>query len=67
MDITTYLKKEKRGTEIENKEKKYIETRIDDKETEGKTGEKTESEEIKIEEEKMKTLETLEEEEEKLK
>jgi small subunit ribosomal protein S3 len=60
-------KKEKLVPEFEHKEKKSIETDIDDKETEGKTVAKTESEEIKIEEEKMKTLETLEEEEEKLK
>ena len=60
-------KKEKLVPEFEHKEKKSIETGIDDKETEGKTIAKTESEEIKIEEEKMKTLETLEEEEEKLK
>ena len=60
-------KKEKLVPEFEHKEKKSIETSIDDKETEGKTVAKTESEEIKIEEEKMKTLETLEEEEEKLK
>ena len=60
-------KKEKLVPEFEHKEKKSIETGIDDKETEGKTVAKTESEEIKIEEEKMKTLETLEEEEEKLK
>ena len=60
-------KKEKLVPEFEHKEKKSIETGIDDKETESKTVAKTESEEIKIEEEKMKTLETLEEEEEKLK
>ena len=60
-------KKEKLVLEFEHKEKKPIEIEIDDKETEGKTVAKTESEEIKIEEEKMKTLETLEEEEEKLK
>ena len=60
-------KKEKLVPEFEHKEKKSIETSIDDKETEGKTVAKTESEEIKLEEEKMKTLETLEEEEEKLK
>ena len=60
-------KKEKLVPEFEHKEKKSIEPEIDDKETEGKTVAKTESEEIKIEEEKMKTLETLEEEEEKLK
>ena len=60
-------KKEKLVLEFEHKEKKPIETEIDDKETEGKTVAKTESEEIKLEEEKMKTLETLEEEEEKLK
>ena len=60
-------KKEKLVPEFEHKEKKSIETDIDDKETDGKTVAKTESEEIKIEEEKMKTLETLEEEEEKLK
>ena len=60
-------KKEKLVPEFEHKEKRSIETGIDDKETEGKTVAKTESEEIKIEEEKMKTLETLEEEEEKLK
>ena len=60
-------KKEKLVPEFEHKEKKPIETEIDDKETEGKTVAKTESEEIKLEEEKMKTLETLEEEEEKLK
>ena len=60
-------KKEKLVLEFEHKEKKSIEPDIDDKETEDKTVAKTESEEIKIEEEKMKTLETLEEEEEKLK
>ena len=60
-------KKEKLVPEFEHKEKKSIEPDIDDKETEDKTVAKTESEEIKIEEEKMKTLETLEEEEEKLK
>ena len=60
-------KKEKLVPEFEHKEKKSIEPDIDDKETKDKTIAKTESEEIKIEEEKMKTLETLEEEEEKLK
>ena len=60
-------KKEKLVPEFEHKEKKSIETDIDGKETDDKTVAKTESEEIKIEEEKMKTLETLEEEEEKLK
>ena len=60
-------KKEKLVPEFEHKEKKSIETDIVDKETDDKTVAKTESEEIKIEEEKMKTLETLEEEEEKLK
>ena len=60
-------KKEKLVPEFEHKEKKSIEPDIDDKETGDKTVAKTESEEIKIEEEKMKTLETLEEEEEKLK
>ena len=60
-------KKEKLVPEFEHKEKKSIETSIDDKETEGKTVAKTESEEIKLEEEKMKTLETLEEEEHRLK
>ena len=60
-------KKEKLVPEFEHKEKKSIETDIVGKETDDKTVAKTESEEIKIEEEKMKTLETLEEEEEKLK
>ena len=60
-------KKEKLVPEFEHKEKKSIETDVVDKETDDKTVAKTESEEIKIEEEKMKTLETLEEEEEKLK
>ena len=60
-------KKEKLVPEFEHKEKKSIETDVVDKETDDKTVAKTASEEIKIEEEKMKTLETLEEEEEKLK
>ena len=60
-------KKEKLVPEFEHKEKKSIEHDIDDKESESKIVAKTESEQIKIEEEKMKTLETLEEEEEKLK
>ena len=60
-------RKEKLIPEFEHTEKKSIEPDIDDKESESEIVAKTESEQIKIEEEKMKTLETLEEEEEKLK
>ncbi len=52
--------------EFEPKEKQSVEEKNLDKKME-EIEAKTESEHIKIEEEKMKTLETLEEEEEKLK
>ena len=60
-------KKEKVVQEFERDEKKSVTTEDTDKQENEKIIAKTESEHIKIEEEKMKTLETLEEEEEKLK
>ena len=60
-------KKEKVIPEFEHKKKEPTVIESNDEESVEKTTVKTESEQIKIEEEKMKTLETLEEEEEKLK
>ena len=60
-------KKEKVVQEFERDEKKSVATEDTDKQENEKIIAKTESEHIKIEEEKMKTLETLEEEEAKLK
>ena len=60
-------KKEKVIPEFEHNEKKSLETENSDENTTEKIIAKTESEQIKIEAEKMKTIETLEEEEEKLK
>jgi len=60
-------KKEKIIPEFEHKEKISLETKDDDEKSTEKIIAKTESEQIKIEEEKMKTLETLEEEEAKMK
>ena len=60
-------KKEKIVQEFERDEKKSVTTENTDKQENEKIIAKTESEHIKIEEEKMKTLETLEEEEAKLK
>jgi len=60
-------KKEKIIPEFEHKEKISLETKDEDEKSIEKTIAKTESEQIKIEEEKMKTLETLEEEEAKMK
>ena len=60
-------KKEKVVQEFERDEKKSVTTEDTDKQEKEKIIAKTESEHIKIEEEKMKTLETLEEEEAKLK
>ena len=60
-------KKEKVVPEFEQKEKESSELESIDEKSEEKIIAKTESEQIKIEAEKMKTLETLEEEEEKLK
>jgi len=60
-------KKEKVVQEFERDEKKSVTTEDTDKQENEKIIAKTESEHIKIEEEKMKTLETLEEEEAKLK
>ena len=60
-------KKEKVIPEFEHHKKKSLETENDDENTTEKIIAKTESEQIKIEAEKMKTIETLEEEEEKLK
>ena len=60
-------KKEKIVPEFERDEKKSVTTEDIDESKEEKIIAKTESEHIKIEEEKMKTLETLEEEEAKLK
>ena len=60
-------KKEKIIPEFERDEKKSVTTEDIDESKEEKIIAKTESEHIKIEEEKMKTLETLEEEEAKLK
>ena len=60
-------KKEKIIPEFERDEKKSVTAEDIDESKEEKIIAKTESEHIKIEEEKMKTLETLEEEEEKLK
>ena len=60
-------KKENIIQEFEHDEKKSVTAEDIDESKEEKIIAKTESEHIKIEEEKMKTLETLEEEEEKLK
>ena len=60
-------RKEKIVLEFEHKEKEPIETESIDEKSGEKIIAKTESEQIKIEAEKMKTLVTLEEEEEKLK
>ena len=60
-------RKEKIIPEFEHVEDKSTETEITDENSTEKVIAKTESEQIKIEAEKMKTLETLEEEEEKLK
>ena len=60
-------RKEKVVPEFEHKERKSVEVIEDDGKEKEKIIAKTESEQIKIEAEKMKTLETLEEEEEKLK
>ena len=60
-------RKEKVVQEFEHKENKSIETENVDAEPKEEIIAKTESEQIKLEAEKMKTLETLEEEEEKLK
>jgi len=60
-------RKEKIVLEFEHKEKEPIETESIDEKVGEKIIAKTESEQIKIEAEKMKTLVTLEEEEEKLK
>ena len=60
-------KKEKIVLEFERDEEKSVTVEDIDKQEKEKIIAKTESEHIKIEEEKMKTLETLEEEEEKLK
>ena len=60
-------KKEKVIPEFEHSKKKPLETENSDENTTEKIIAKTESEQIKIEAEKMKTIETLEEEEEKLK
>ena len=60
-------RKEKVIPEFEHKKKEPTVIESNDEEFVEKTTAKTESEQIKIEEEKMKTLETLEEEEEKLK
>ena len=60
-------KKEKIIPEFERDEEKSVTTEDIDESEEEKIIAKTESEHIKIEEEKMKTLETLEEEEAKLK
>ena len=59
--------KEKIVLEFERHEKKPSEVKNDSEKPKDEIIAKTESEQIKIEEEKMKTLETLEEEEEKLK
>ena len=60
-------RKEKIVLEFEHKEKEPIKTGSIDEKPEEKIIAKTETEQIKIEAEKMKTLVTLEEEEEKLK
>ena len=60
-------RKEKIIPEFEHIEDKSTETETTDENSTEKVIAKTESEQIKIEAEKMKTLETLEEEEEKLK
>ena len=60
-------RKEKIIPEFEHIEDKSTETETTDENSTEKITAKTESEQIKIEAEKMKTLETLEEEEEKLK
>ena len=60
-------RKEKLVPEFVHKEKPVSTLSDNDKDESGESTAKTESEQIKIEEEKMKTLETLEEEEERLK
>jgi len=60
-------KKEKIIPEFEHDKEKSVTAENIDKQEKEKIIAKTESEHVKIEEEKMKTLETLEEEEEKLK
>ena len=60
-------RKEKLVPEFEHKDKKSYENESSGDEQKEEIVAKTESEQVKIEEEKMKTLETLEEEEEKLK
>ena len=60
-------RKEKLVPEFERVEDKSTETETTDENSTEKIIAETESEQIKIEAEKMKTLETLEEEEEKLK
>ena len=60
-------RKEKVVHEFEHKEKEQLSSESKNEEEKQNNIAKTESEHIKIEEEKMKTLETLEEEEERLK
>ena len=60
-------RKEKVVHEFEHKEKEQLPSESKNEEEKQNNIAKTESEQIKIEEEKMKTLETLEEEEERLK
>ena len=60
-------RKEKLTPEFELKGQTQIKSENDTQKEEGKMIAATETEQIKIEEEKMKKLETLEEEEEKLK
>ena len=60
-------RKEKLVPEFVHKEKPVSTLSDNDKDESGESTAKTESEQIKIEEEKMKTLETLEEEEAKMK
>jgi small subunit ribosomal protein S3 len=60
-------RKEKVVHEFEHKEKEQLQSESKNEEEKQNNIAKTESEQIKIEEEKMKTLETLEEEEERLK
>ena len=60
-------RKEKVVHEFEHKEKEQLSSESKNEEEKQNNIAKTESEQIKIEEEKMKTLETLEEEEERLK
>ena len=60
-------RKEKLVPEFEHKKEKQIEIEDTEEKSTEKTDVRTESDQIKIEAEKMKTLETLEEEEEKLK